>query len=52
MRKTYEPWVAERVGKLEGVEKGAGDGCFTYTTDSAEEVGNLLNKVEWVVLKP
>jgi D-amino peptidase len=52
MRKTYEPWVAERVGRLEGVGKGAGDGCFSYTTDSAEEVGNLLNKVEWVVLKP
>lgn len=52
MRKTYDPWVAERVGKLEGVEPGAGAGCFAYTTDSAEEVGNLLNEVEWVVLKP
>ncbi len=52
VRRTYEPWVAERVGKLAGVEAGAGPNCFAYTTDSAEEVGNLLNKVEWVVLKP
>jgi D-amino peptidase len=52
MRKTYDPWVAERVSKLEGLKSGAGAGCFSYTTDSAEEVGNLLNKVEWVVLKP
>ena len=27
-------------------------GCFAYTTESAEAVGNLLNLVEWTVLKP
>jgi hypothetical protein len=26
--------------------------CFTYQTDSAEAVGNLLNEIEWIVLKP
>lgn len=51
-RKTYEPWVAEDVGNLAGVEAGGEPGCFGYTSDSAEEVGNLLNKVEWIVLKP
>ncbi|HEY7530927.1 MAG TPA: M55 family metallopeptidase [Gemmatimonadota bacterium] len=51
-RKTYEPWVAEAVGRLEGVQPGDGAGCFRYTSDSAEEVGNLLNEIEWVVLKP
>jgi hypothetical protein len=26
-------------------------GCFGYTSDSAEAVGNLLNEIEWTVLK-
>jgi D-amino peptidase len=51
-RKTYEPWVAEAVGRLEGVQPGDGPGCFRYESDSAEEVGNLLNEHDWVVLKP
>lgn len=51
LRQTYEPWVSEQVAKLEGVKAGAERRCFSYTSDSAEEVGNLLNKVEWVVLK-
>jgi hypothetical protein len=40
------------VGRLEGVQPGDGPGCFRYENDSAEEVGNLLNEIEWVVLKP
>jgi D-amino peptidase len=52
LRKTYEPWVAERVAKLQGVEASGQPACFSYTTSSAEEVGNLLNEIEWVVLKP
>jgi D-amino peptidase len=49
---TEDEWVRETVGRLEGVADGASPGCFTYTSNSAEEVGNLLNEVEWTVLKP
>jgi len=52
LRRTYEPWVARDVAKLKGLRRGQRAGCFSYTTDSAEEVGNMINKVEWVVLKP
>lgn len=53
MRSTYEPWVAEDVGRLAGVRRAPAEpNCFSYESDSAEEVGNLINKVEWVVLKP
>jgi D-amino peptidase len=52
LRKTYEPWVTQQTAKIQGLEAVDEAGCFTYTGDSAEEVGNLLNKVEWVVLKP
>jgi D-amino peptidase len=49
---TKDDWVRETVGRLEGVSANAGRGCFAYTTDSAEAVGNLLNEIEWTVLKP
>jgi D-amino peptidase len=52
LRTTYDDWVRETVGKLSGVEPGNGPGCFVYRTSSAEAVGNLLNEVEWTVLKP
>ena len=52
MRSTYDDWVRETVGKLAGVEAGATPACFVYRTSSAEAVGNLLNEVEWTVLKP
>jgi hypothetical protein len=55
MRATYQPWVAEATAALAGVQREAADStgrCFTYQSDSAEAVGNLLNKVEWIVLKP
>jgi hypothetical protein len=47
-----DDWVRETVGRLEGVSADGGRGCFVYTSDSAEAVGNLLNEIEWTVLKP
>jgi len=49
---TEDDWVRETVGRLEGVSQDGGKGCFAYTSDSAEAVGNLLNEIEWTVLKP
>jgi hypothetical protein len=49
---SYDEWVRATVGRLEGVAPGSGSGCFIYRTSSAEAVGNLLNEVEWTVLKP
>ena len=49
---TRDDWVRQTVGKLEGVNAAGGPGCFDYTSDSAEAVGNLLNEIEWTVLKP
>ena len=49
---TEDDWVRETVGRLEGVSADGGVGCFAYTSDSAEAVGNLLNEIEWTVLKP
>jgi D-amino peptidase len=49
---TEDGWVRETVGRLEGVRIDGGPGCFAYVTQSAEAVGNLLNQVEWTVLKP
>ena len=47
-----DDWVRTTVGRLAGVEDGGTPGCYVYTTSSAEAVGNLLNEVEWTVLKP
>lgn len=54
LRRNYanDDWVRETVGRFEGVSASGGKGCFDYTTDSAEKVGNLLNLIEWTVLKP
>jgi D-aminopeptidase len=55
MRATFQPWVALATANLQGVQRAAADTtdrCFTFQTDSAEAVGNLLNEIEWVVLKP
>jgi D-amino peptidase len=49
---TEDDWVRETVGRLEGLNPDGARGCFAYTNDSAEEVGNLLNEIEWTVLKP
>jgi D-amino peptidase len=54
IRRSFDPWFVTQVAKLAGVrpEAGGGDRCFAYETGSAEDVGNLLNKIEWTVLKP
>ena len=52
LRRSYDDWVRATVGRLTGVRPDGGPGCFAYTSDSAESVGNLLNEVEWTVLKP
>jgi D-amino peptidase len=49
---TEDDWVRGTIGRLDGVRPDGGPGCFAYTSDSAEAVGNLLNEVEWTVLKP
>ena len=49
---TEDTWVTETVGRLKGVDLDARRGCFGYTSESAEAVGNLLNEIEWTVLKP
>ena len=52
LRRSYDDWVRATVGGLHGVRADGGPGCYAYTTESAELVGNLLNEVEWTVLKP
>ena len=47
-----DEWVLATVGRLEGMRPDGGAGCFAWTTESAEAVGNLLNEIEWTVLKP
>jgi D-amino peptidase len=47
-----DDWVRETVARLDGVRPDDGAGCFAYGSDSAEAVGNLLNEIEWTVLKP
>jgi D-amino peptidase len=49
---TEDDWVRETVGRLDGVRPEGGAGCFGYSSESAEAVGNLLNEIEWTVLKP
>jgi D-aminopeptidase len=54
LRKSFseDEWVEKTVGRLKGVDLDARRGCYGYTSDSAEAVGNLLNEIEWTVLKP
>ena len=52
MRATYDPWFVGQVRALKGLRADGGDRCFAYTTPSAEDVGDLLNRIEWIVLKP
>jgi D-amino peptidase len=54
LRKSFtdDAWVRETVGRLEGIRLDGGPGCFAYVSESAEAVGNLLNEIEWTVLKP
>jgi D-amino peptidase len=52
LRASYDDWVRETVGRLSGVQADQQPGCYAYTAESAEAVGNLLNEIEWTVLKP
>lgn len=54
LRRQYarDEWVRTTIGRFEGVVADGEPGCFAYTTSSAEAVGDLLNGVEWTVLKP
>ncbi len=54
LRRNYveDEWVRNTIGQFDGVRADGDVGCFAYTTESAEAVGNLLNEVEWTVLKP
>ena len=52
MRRSYDPWFVGQVRALRGLRPDGGDRCFAYTTQSAEDVGDLLNRIEWIVLKP
>lgn len=54
LRRQYarDEWVRTTIGRFEGMVPDGAEGCFAYTTSSAEAVGNLLNGVEWTVLKP
>ena len=55
VRAAFPPSVAQATADLAGVQPMADDSsgrCFAYQSESAEDVGNLLNKIEWIVLKP
>lgn len=52
MRASYDPWFVGQVRALKGLRADRGDRCFAYTTQSAEDVGDVLNRIEWIVLKP
>lgn len=52
IRRSYDPWFVGQVAQLRGVRLESGDRCFAYTNQSAEEIGDLLNRIEWIVLKP
>ena len=51
VRRTYQPWVFDEVARIPNL-RAAGPRCFDMTTQDAEEVGTLLNRIEWIVLKP
>lgn len=52
MRRSFDPWFIGQVRALRGLRPDGGDRCFAYTSQSAEDVGDLLNRIEWIVLKP
>lgn len=54
LRRGYarDEWVRTTVGRFAGMVADGQEGCFAYVTSSAEAVGNLLNEIEWTVLKP
>ncbi|MFN2571786.1 MAG: M55 family metallopeptidase [Gemmatimonadales bacterium] len=52
MRQSFDPWFVTQVRGLKGLRPDGGERCFAYTSQSAEDIGDLLNKIEWIVLKP
>ncbi|HPF62320.1 MAG: M55 family metallopeptidase [Gemmatimonadetes bacterium] len=54
LRRGYarDEWVRTTVGTFGGMTPDGAEGCFAMTTSSAEAVGNVLNEIEWTVLKP
>lgn len=51
MRRTYQDWVMAEVARIPNL-RAAAPRCFDMETNDAEEVGTLLNRIEWIVLKP
>jgi len=52
LRPSYEAWVPEEVARLPGLTREGDSRCLTTESQSAEDVVNVLNKIEWIVLKP
>lgn len=57
IRSTFSEPVFQAMSRLEGFtgiqpDSAAGPRCFTYVTEKAEELGTILNLVEWAALKP
>ena len=52
MRQSYDLWFVGQVRALRGLRQDGGERCFAYTSQSAEDIGDLLNRIEWIVLKP
>jgi D-amino peptidase len=52
VRRTYQDWVFAEVARIPGIRADGGPRCFAYDTNDAESVGTLLNRIEWIVLKP
>ena len=52
IRRSFDPWFVAQIAQLKGLRLESGDRCFAYTSQSAEEIGDLLNRIEWIVLKP
>jgi D-amino peptidase len=52
VRRTYQDWVFAEVARIPGLRSNGAPRCFAYDTEDAEAVGTLLNRIEWIVLKP
>ncbi len=52
MRQSYDLWFVGQVRGLKGLRPDGSERCFAYTSQSAEDIGDLLNRIEWIVLKP
>ncbi len=56
IRNTFAQPVYEVMAKPQGFtltpDTAAGPRCFTYDTNKAEDIGTIMNLVEWAALKP